>query len=101
MLQTGNSYLGNQAGVVGGVWQLAEDRSLMVQIFAFAAAKELAERNVAELTLAKKEQEKVRQIHTAMGIKNILEYVGTPDWLRRATHLTKELAKTCDGSQAY
>lgn len=37
----------------------------MVQIFAFAVAKGLVERNVAELTLATVEDEKKRQRHPA------------------------------------
>lgn len=62
-------------------------RGLLVQVFAFAVAKGLAERNVAELTLVKKEGEKVRQRHTEDGIKTILEFAGTPDWLARAIRL--------------
>lgn len=62
-------------------------RGLLVQVFAFAVAKGLAERNVAELTLVKKEGEKVRQRHTEEGLKTMLEFTGTPDWLRRAIRL--------------
>ncbi len=62
-------------------------RGLLVQVFAFAVAKGLAERNVAELTLVKKEGKKVRQRHTEEGLKTILDFAGTPDWLRRAIRL--------------
>ncbi|MNE11833.1 Phage integrase family protein [compost metagenome] len=62
-------------------------RGLMVQIFAFAVAKGLAERNVAELTLVKLEEEKKRQRHTKEGLDKIIAYEGTPDWLRRAIRL--------------
>jgi enterobacteria phage integrase len=62
-------------------------RGLMVQIFAFAVAKGLAERNVAELTLVKAETEKKRQRHTKVGLDTILAYDGTPEWLRRAIRL--------------
>lgn len=62
-------------------------RGLLVQIFAFAVAKGLAERNVAELTLVKLEEEKKRQRHTVEGVEKILAYEGTPEWLRRAIRL--------------
>jgi integrase len=62
-------------------------RGLMVQIFAFAVAKGLSERNVAELTLVKTEEQKKRQRHTKEGLDAILAYGGTPDWLRRAIRL--------------
>ena len=45
-------------------------RGLWVQIFAFAVAKGLAERNNAELTLVKKEAEKKRQRHTFDGLRS-------------------------------
>lgn len=62
-------------------------RALWVQIFAFAVAKGLAERNCAELTLQKKEQEKVRQRHTVEGVQKILAAATTPPWLKRAIRL--------------
>lgn len=62
-------------------------RALMVQVWAFAVAKGLAERNVAELTIQKREQEKVRQRHTLDGVNKILEADTTPDWLQRAIRL--------------
>lgn len=62
-------------------------RGLMVQIFAFAVAKGLAERNVAELTLVKLEKKKKRQRHTKEGLDKIIAYEGTPDWLRRTIRL--------------
>ncbi|WP_434703139.1 tyrosine-type recombinase/integrase [Pseudomonas sp. Z1-12] len=62
-------------------------RGLLVQIFAFAVAKGLCERNSAELTLVKKEAEKKRQRHTVEGLNTILNYVGTPIWLKRAIRL--------------
>lgn len=62
-------------------------RGLMVQIFAFAVAKGLAERNVAALTLVKVETDKKRQRHTKDGLNIVLAYDGTPDWLRRAIRL--------------
>ncbi|WP_332847593.1 tyrosine-type recombinase/integrase [Pseudomonas lactucae] len=62
-------------------------RGLLVQVFAFAVAKGLCERNSAELTLVKKEAEKKRQRHTVEGLNKILAYVGTPVWLRRAIRL--------------
>lgn len=62
-------------------------RGLMVQIFAFAVSKGLAERNVAELTLVKLEEEKKRQRHTVEGVEKILAYEGTPEWLRRTIRL--------------
>lgn len=62
-------------------------RGLLVQVFAFAVVKGMAERNVAELTLVKKEESKVRQRHTEQGIKTILAYSGTPEWLDRAIRL--------------
>lgn len=62
-------------------------RGLWVQIFAFAVAKGLAERNCAELTLVKKEAEKKRQRHTLEGLKSIIDAVTTPPWLKRAIRL--------------
>jgi integrase len=62
-------------------------RGLLVQVFAFAVAKGLCDRNCAELTLVKKEAEKKRQRHTVEGLNKILEYVGTPVWLKRAIRL--------------
>lgn len=62
-------------------------RGLWVQIFAFAVAKGLAERNCAELTLVKQEEEKKRQRHTKEGVDAILAFEGTSDWLRRAIRL--------------
>lgn len=62
-------------------------RGLLVQIFAFAVAKCLCERNAAELTLVKKEAEKKRQRHTVEGLNAILNHVGTPIWLKRAIRL--------------
>ncbi|WP_282382064.1 MULTISPECIES: tyrosine-type recombinase/integrase [unclassified Pseudomonas] len=62
-------------------------RGLLVQIFAFAVAKGLCERNSAELTLVKKEAEKKRQRHTVEGLNTIFNYVGTPVWLKRAIRL--------------
>lgn len=58
-----------------------------MQVFAFAVAKGLCERNPAELTLVKKEAEKKRQRHTVEGLNKILRYVGTPVWLKRAIRL--------------
>lgn len=62
-------------------------RGLLVQIFAFAVAKGLCERNSAELTLVKKEAEKKRQRHTLDGLNTILNYSGTLPWLKRAIRL--------------
>jgi len=62
-------------------------RGLWIQIYAFAVAKGLAERNCAELTLQKKEQEKVRQRHTVEGVQKILDAETTPPWLKRAIRL--------------
>ena len=62
-------------------------RALWIQLFAFAVAKGLAERNCAELTLQKKEQEKVRQRHTVEGVQKILNASTTPPWLKRAIRL--------------
>ncbi|MDZ5436566.1 hypothetical protein T3H00_28385 [Pseudomonas fluorescens] len=62
-------------------------RGLWVQIFAFAVAKGLAERNNAELTLVKKEAEKKRQRHTLEGLKSIIDAATTPPWLKRAIRL--------------
>lgn len=62
-------------------------RGLWVQIFAFAVAKGLAERNNAELTLVKKEEEKKRQRHTLEGLKTIIDAATTPPWLKRAIRL--------------
>lgn len=62
-------------------------RTLWVQIFDFAVAKGLAERNVAELTLVKQEAGKVRQRHTLEGVQKILSGNTTPDWLKRAIRL--------------
>ena len=47
----------------------------------------MAERNCAELTLQKKEQEKVRQRHTVEGVQKILDAETTPAWLKRAIRL--------------
>lgn len=60
---------------------------LMVQIFAFAVAKELAECNVAALTLIKVETEKTRQRHSQEGLDAILAYDCASDCLRRAIRL--------------
>jgi integrase len=62
-------------------------RGLWVQLFAFAVAKGLAERNNAELTLVKKEAEKKRQRHTLEGLKTIIDAATTPPWLKRAIRL--------------
>lgn len=62
-------------------------RGLWVQIFAFAVAKGLAERNCAELTLVKKEAEKKRQRHTLEGLQAIIGAATTPPWLKRAIRL--------------
>lgn len=62
-------------------------RGLLVQVFAFAVAKSLCDRNSAEMTLVKKEAEKKRQRHPFEGLNKILEYVGTPIWLKRAIRL--------------
>ena len=62
-------------------------RGLLIQIFAFAVAKGLAERNVAELTLIKKEAEKKRQRHTLAGLMTIVDADTTPLWLKRAIRL--------------
>lgn len=62
-------------------------RGLWVQIFSFAVAKGLAERNNAELTLVKKEAEKKRQRHTLEGLKSIIDAATTPPWLKRAIRL--------------
>ena len=61
-------------------------RGLLIQIFSFAVAKGLAERNVAELTLIKKEAEKKRQCHTDLVEachtpgSGQLEAVSSPRW---------------------
>ncbi|MCU1717354.1 tyrosine-type recombinase/integrase [Pseudomonas sp. 5P_3.1_Bac2] len=62
-------------------------RALWVQIYAFAVAKGMAERNCAALTLLKKEQEKVRQRHTLEGVQRILDACTTPAWLKRSIRL--------------
>lgn len=62
-------------------------RGLWVQIFAFAVAKGLAERNNAELTLVKKEAEKKRQRHTLEGLMKIVDADTTPPWLKQAIRL--------------
>jgi integrase len=62
-------------------------RALMIQVFDFAVAKGLAERNWAELTLKKKESEKRRQRHTLEGVQKILAAATTPDWLKRSIRL--------------
>lgn len=62
-------------------------RGLMVQIFAFAVAKGLTERNSAALTLVKKEAEKKRQRLSLDALNSILDYEGTEPWLRRAIRL--------------
>ncbi|WP_239691058.1 MULTISPECIES: hypothetical protein [Pseudomonas] len=60
---------------------------LWVQIFAFAVAKGLAERNNAELTLVKKEAEKKRQRHTLDGLKSIINAATTTQWLKSVIRL--------------
>jgi len=62
-------------------------RGLMVQIFAFAVAKGLIDRNSAELTLVKKEAEKKRQRLSLDALNTIFNYEGTQPWLRRAIRL--------------
>lgn len=62
-------------------------RGLLVQVFAFAAAKGLCDRNPAELTLVKQEAEKKRQRHTKAGLEAIIAFEGTQPWLRRAIRL--------------
>jgi len=62
-------------------------RGLLIQVWDFAVAKGLAERNVADMTLKKKEAEKKRQRHTLEGVQKILSADTTPDWLRRAIRL--------------
>ena len=62
-------------------------RGPLGQVFAFAVAKGLCERNSAELTLVEKEAEKKRQRHTVEGLNTILEYMDTPIWLKRAIRL--------------
>ena len=63
-------------------------RGLLVQIFAFAVAKGMAERNVAEMTLVKKEAEKQRQHHTREGLAAIIDHPATPEWLNRAIRIS-------------
>jgi integrase len=62
-------------------------RSLWIQIFAFAVAKGMAERNSAELTLVKREAKKRRQRHTLEGVQKILSASTTSPWLNRAIRL--------------
>lgn len=62
-------------------------RGLWIQIFAFAVAKGLADRNAAEMTLQKQEQDKVRERHTKEGVDKILAAPTTPAWLKRAIRL--------------
>jgi len=62
-------------------------RGLLVNVFAFAVAKGQAERNVAEMTLVKKEGEKVRQRHTLEGLMQVINGPKTPEWLSRAIRL--------------
>ncbi|MEJ6655074.1 MAG: tyrosine-type recombinase/integrase [Pseudomonas sp.] len=62
-------------------------RSLMIQVWAFAVAKGLADRNVAEMTIKKREQAKVRQRHTLEGVTKIINAETTADWLKRAIRL--------------
>lgn len=62
-------------------------RGLMIQIWDFAVAKGLADRNVAEMTIRKREKAKVRQRHTVEGVTAMLEAKTTPDWLKRAIRL--------------
>lgn len=62
-------------------------RVLWVQLFSFAVAKGLAERNIADMTLRKPEASKTRQRHTIEGIKAIIEADTTPDWLKLAVKL--------------
>lgn len=75
------------SGVSAEMVGYTKHRGLLVQVFAFAVAKGLCERNSAELTLVKKEAEKKRQRHTFEGLNKILGYVGTPVWLKRAIRL--------------
>jgi integrase len=62
-------------------------RGLWIQIFTFAVAKGLADRNAADMTLVKQEDDKVRQRHTRSGVDAILSANTTPDWLKRAVRL--------------
>jgi integrase len=62
-------------------------RGLLVQVFAFAVAKGLCDRNPAELTLVKQEAEKRRQRHTKAGLDAIIQHAGTAPWLKRAIRL--------------
>ena len=62
-------------------------RGLLTQIFDFAVAKGLCERNPAALTLTKQEAQKKRRRHTVEGVKTILAYEGTPPWLHRTIRL--------------
>lgn len=62
-------------------------RGLMVQVFAFAVAKGLTERNVAELTLIKNEAQKKRQRHTLESLMKVINGNATPDRLARAIRL--------------
>lgn len=75
---------------------------LWVQIFAFAVAKSLAERNNAELTLLKKEAEKKRQRHTLDGLKLIIDAATTPPWLKSAADMEKNPLTVSPGeTQGY
>lgn len=62
-------------------------RGLMTNVFAFAVAKGLCERNFAELTLTKPEAGKKRRRHTVEGVKAILNSEATPPWLHRTIRL--------------
>lgn len=62
-------------------------RGLLVQIWDFAVAKGLADRNVAEMTIRKREKAKVRQRHTVEGVTAMLAADTTQDWLKRAIRL--------------
>ena len=62
-------------------------RALWVQIFRFAVSKGLTDKNAAEMTLRKKETDKVRRRHTVEGVTAMLSANTTPDWLKLAIKL--------------
>jgi len=62
-------------------------RALLVNVFKFAVARGMAERNVAELTLLKKEEEKRRQRHTMEGVQKMIAASTMPEWLKRTIRL--------------
>lgn len=62
-------------------------RPLLMRLMQFAGHQGYINANPVSVTLAKQAAPKVRRRHTWDGYKQILEFSGTPEWMRRAMRI--------------